>query len=210
VLTQGTDYDVVDTDGSGVFDSIDFSVGGDNPDPETTFEVNYETVTDASETFTYDGSQDFGLTYLPALPGDSVVTDNSGDTYVLGTDYDIVDTDGDDDRDALRWLAGGSTPDADESFTVEYEVAAGSITNVTGTVGGSEQQFVEGTDFDELDSTSDGRADQIEWLGGDTPADGTSFAVDTSVQHNVPKDYTVTEREKITPVVDEIEVTVYE
>lgn len=208
----GTDYTVIDNDGDGMLDSIDFSGGSTTPDDETIFEVNYETVTETSETFTYDGSSDYELTYVPALADDSSVQDNSGDTYVLGTDYDIVDDDGDGEKDTLRWLSGGSTPDNPEDFTVTYEVNVGSIYEVTGTLNGTEDhEFVEGTDFDELGGGSDSLADQIDWsLGGDTPDDGTDFAVDATIQKTVLEDYFVSQREKISPVVDEVEITTYE
>jgi len=208
----GTDYSVVDDDGDGMLDSIDFSGGSTVPDDGTIFEVNYETITSTSETFTYDGSSDYALTYLPALADDSSVSDNSGDTYTLGTDYDIVDTNGNGEKDTLRWLSGGSTPNNPEDFTVNYEVNVGSIYEVTGTLGGTEgHEFVEGTDFNELDGDSDGHIDQIDWsLAGDDPDGDTDFSVDATIQTHADEDYFVTQREKISPVVDEVEITTYE
>jgi hypothetical protein len=41
VFTKGTDYTVVDDDGDGQIDTIDFSVGGEQPDDNTTFTVYY-------------------------------------------------------------------------------------------------------------------------------------------------------------------------
>jgi uncharacterized phage protein gp47/JayE len=213
ILTGGgTDYTVVDSNGDGMLDAIDFSGGSTTPDDGTVFEVNYETVTSTSETFTYDGSQDYELTYLPALADDSSVSDNSGDTYTIGTDYDIIDTDSDGEKDTLRWLSGGSTPDNPEDFTVDYEVNVGSIYEVTGTLNSTEgHEFVEGTDFNELDNDSDGHADAIDWsLAGDDPDDGTGFVVDATIQKHIDEDYFVSQREKISPVVDEVEITTYE
>jgi len=208
----GTDYTVVDSDGDGMFDAIDFSGATTTPDEGTVFEVNYDTVTSTSETFTYDGSQDYSLTFLPALADDSSVSDNSGDTYTLGTDYDIIDTDDDGEKDTLRWLSGGSTPDNPEDFTVNYEVNVGSIYEVTGTVGGTEDtEFTEGTDFNELDNDSDGYADSIDWsLAGTDPDDGTDFSVNATIQKHIRNDYFVSQREKISPNVDEVEITIYE
>lgn len=40
-FVEGTDYEVIDDDGNGELDSIDFSVGGENPDDNTTFRVTY-------------------------------------------------------------------------------------------------------------------------------------------------------------------------
>lgn len=208
----GTDYTVVDSDNDGMLDSIDFSGGTTTPDDGTVFQVNYETVTSTSETFTYDGSQDYPLTFLPALADDSSVSDASGDTYVLGTDYDIIDKDGDGEKDTLRWLSGGATPDNSEDFTVDYEVNVGSIYKVTGVLNGNEDhEFVEGTDFNELDSGTDGHVDSIDWsLAGDDPDDQTDFAVNATIQTHVDEDYFVSQREKISPVVDEVEIITYE
>lgn len=38
---QGVDYAVVDSNGDGSDDAVDFSIGGDDPDEDTTFEVTY-------------------------------------------------------------------------------------------------------------------------------------------------------------------------
>lgn len=40
-FAKGTDYAVIDDNGDGRPDSIDFSIGGVDPDPNTTFEVTY-------------------------------------------------------------------------------------------------------------------------------------------------------------------------
>lgn len=41
VFEQGTDYAVIDDDNDGQIDTIDFDVGGDQPDDNTTFTVQY-------------------------------------------------------------------------------------------------------------------------------------------------------------------------
>lgn len=38
---QGIDFETTDTDGDGALDTIDWSVGGENPDPDTIFYVTY-------------------------------------------------------------------------------------------------------------------------------------------------------------------------
>lgn len=212
-LTQGTDYAVIDESGNGMLNAIDFSIGGTNPDDDTVFNVSYDTKTDASETFTYDTNEsDYPLTYLPALAQDSTVTDADTNTYTLGTDYDIIDVDGDGEKDTLRWLSDGTSPADATDFTVDYEVNVGSIYRVTGTLNGTDgHTFVEGTDYNELDDSGDGYPDAIDWsLAGDTPDDGTDFVIESTVQNDVIEDYDVTQREKVTPVVDEVEVLTYE
>lgn len=99
-LTQGTDYDVVDDDGDGNLDSIDFSVGGSNPDQRAVVKVDYN-----HETWSVDGT----------------IADESGDTYSQGTDWDLVDDDSDGRMDSIDWSIGGSTPDDGEDFILDYE-----------------------------------------------------------------------------------------
>ena len=208
-----TEWDIVDDDGDGMLDSIDWSVGSITPDDQTVWSIDYDTKRSASETLTYQsGTDQYSLTYLPALNDDSSVTDNSGDTYVAGTDYEIVDTNNDGVNDSIDWSIGGSTPDDTEDFTVSYEVDVGSINNVTGGLNGTEEtEFTEGVDFNEIDDDSDSYDDAIDWsVGGNTPDDGTQFTVDASVQSSVKEDYFTDKQEKLTPVVDEIDVIVYE
>lgn len=40
-FTEGTDYQVIDDNGDGNIDTIDFGIGGDDPDDNTEFEVTY-------------------------------------------------------------------------------------------------------------------------------------------------------------------------
>lgn len=207
---SNTEFDLVDANGDGMLDSIDWSAGTVLPDDGTTFAVSYDAKTTASETFTYDGSQEYTLTYQPALAGGSTVSDNSGDTYTLGTDYDIIDASGDGSGDTLKWLSGGSTPDSSESFTVSHEVGVGSIESVSGQLNGTEHDFIEATDYDEFDNSTDGYTDSIEWLAGDTPDADSVFSIDLSVEHDIVEDFEVDPRKKISPDVGEIEVTQYE
>lgn len=98
-LTNDTDYDVVDDNGDGNLDAIDFSIGGSDPDDRTVFDVDYET-----DSWTIA----------------STIEDESGDTYDKGTDWDLVDNDGDGIEDSIDWSIGGSTPDDGEQYTVDY------------------------------------------------------------------------------------------
>jgi len=100
VLTRGgsNDYTIVDDDGDGSDDAIEFQ-GNTTPDDHTAFRVDYEhasgSVTD--------------------------ITDESGDTYSKGTDFDVIDGDGDGLDDAIDWSINTTTPDDMEDFYVEYE-----------------------------------------------------------------------------------------
>lgn len=209
---SNSEYDIIDDDSDGILESIDWSTGSVSPDAGSLFRISYDTVTRDSDSFTYDGSDEYTLTYPFALADNSSVSDNSGDTYTLGTDYDIIDIDNDGNKDTLKWLSGGSTPDSSESFTVTYDIDAGIINSVTGTLNGtSGHSFIRGTDFEGVDSDGDGYVDAIDWsIGGDTPDDGTEFSVDMSTETTIVNDYVVDNTEKASPSVDEIEVTIYE
>lgn len=94
---SGTDYTVVDDDGDGNDDSIDLT-GNTSPDDRTVLLVDY--------THNMGGVTD--------------ITDDSGDTYSKGTDFAVIDDDNDGLDDTIDWSIGGSTPDDNERFEVEY------------------------------------------------------------------------------------------
>lgn len=91
----------------------------------TVFEVQYDAVTNvADETHTYSAGTD-----VYPLDNDRVlvsgyyevtIEDASGDTYTRGTDFDVIDDDGDEDLDSIDWSIGGSSPDDAEDFDVDY------------------------------------------------------------------------------------------
>lgn len=99
-LTNDTDYNLIDDGGDGGLDAIDFSVGGVNPDNRTIVAVEYE-----------HGDATIN----------STITDDSGDTYTQGTDWQLVDNDSDGLDDSIDWSVGGSTPDDGEEWTVDYQ-----------------------------------------------------------------------------------------
>jgi len=88
-LSSGTDYSMVDTTGNGENDTIEFLDGGKKPDDRSTMLVSYEhTGWEINSVSSPDGST----------------------TYTQGTDYSIVDTDGDGLEDTLRWDTSNTVP----------------------------------------------------------------------------------------------------
>lgn len=104
---EGTDYDIVDDSGNGFAQTIDWSVGGGQPDNGETF------------TITYDKQVYFTDQEIRETP-EGVIRDNSGDTYDEDTDYNIVDVTGDGENDAIEWDSGGTSPDDAEDFYFTY------------------------------------------------------------------------------------------
>lgn len=98
-LTRGTDYEVIDADGDGNYDAIDFSIGGATPDNRTVIEVEYSHRTGSIS---------------------STITDTAGNSYSRGTDWDLVDNDGDGLNDSIDWSIDGSAPAGNERFFVDY------------------------------------------------------------------------------------------
>lgn len=86
-------------------------------------EVNYLDIEIDKETHTYQtGTSVYALDKPPWVSGDNIsVTDASGDSYVKGTDYDVVDSGTDGNLDSIDWSIGGGNPAGGEDFYVTYE-----------------------------------------------------------------------------------------
>lgn len=98
-LTEGTDYNVIDNDGDGLNDSIDFGIGGANPDNRSTVKIEYN---HSSWTIS------------------STITDENGNTYNKGTDWDLIDNNSDGYMDSIDWSIGGSSPNGGVRWTIDY------------------------------------------------------------------------------------------
>lgn len=98
-LTRGTDYSVIDDDGDGEDDAINFGIGGTNPDNRTVFTAGFE-------------HEDWSI--------NSTITDEDGNSFSKGTDWDLVDNDGDGLYDSVDWSVGGSAPASGSLFFVDY------------------------------------------------------------------------------------------
>jgi hypothetical protein len=106
--TEGTDFALIDDTGNGFKQSLDWSIGGSSPDDNELFTATYdqkvyETVYDIVE-----------------LPTDNI-TDESGDTYVDGTDFEIVSYGQNNvEFDAIEWTTNPSSISDGEEFYVTY------------------------------------------------------------------------------------------
>lgn len=190
---EDTDYQEWNSDSdddSTPHDSIDWSVGRSSE----------------THTFAYeDGKDEYEVDEDMVHNGvTSVENTTTGTTLDEGDDYEIADTNDDNLHDGIRFLEdqsdeddieveyeAGDLPDVrvDQSqevtfneetrtYRIDDALIEDGITEVTGTLSGSEHTFEEGTDYDEWDSNGDGSPEGIEWLtDGDTPDDDTTFSI---------------------------------
>jgi len=191
--TENTDFITVDNTGDGWPETVVWS-GGATPDEDEQFFVDYDVTVigsttngdkyttdlvrdeafywsdDSTETFTYNNTQD--LYEMEEVPFDNStsIEDASGDTYVEGTDYDIIDNTGNGFAQTIDWTVGGGTPDNSEDFTITYEkkvyvpeyeiveTPKGEITDASG------DTYEQDVDYDIIDVTQDDENDAISWI----------------------------------------------
>lgn len=120
------------------------------------------------------------------------------------TDYDVIADDGENYKIVL---ASGVEPDAGTVVTITYEHASGEFTEVVDVDG---NPFVEGTDYDVIDSKGDGLLDAIEWTGtGDTPTDGEPFEMVYQPKRSFNGDLLIGARQKFDADTNEIHTENY-
>lgn len=99
-LTQGSsnDYTVIDDNSDGTNDAIELT-GNTVPDDKTVMQISY----------THDNGSV------------TKVRDENDTTYTEGTDFAIIDNDGDGRLDSIDWSIGGSSPADGDRFFVDYK-----------------------------------------------------------------------------------------
>jgi len=136
--TRGSneDFKLIKSDGSSLFDTIDWSVGGDSPSADQEFTVTYNVDNGVAQTIDWNvggsepsGGETFTVTYnkkvydLEYDVSDPTETDKISDdqnTYTKGTDWEFEDTSGSREMDAVSWIDGGSSPSDGTTFYVSY------------------------------------------------------------------------------------------
>lgn len=91
-----SEYTIVDDNGDGELDAIEVD-GSQFAPPTATLEVSYQ-----HSSWAFDS-----------------VVDENGTTYTRGTDYELIDNDGDGALDSIQWLSN-ATPADKERFYVTY------------------------------------------------------------------------------------------
>jgi len=220
---EGSDFEIQDKTGDGWPETLVWI--GTTPDEGQQFFVDYDVVVPGStaendyyevnsvrdetykwnssyqESFDYNTSTDlYELEYVP-FDGSSI-TDNSGDTYTEGTDYEIIDNSGNGFDQTIDWTIGGSTPDNDERFTItydqkvyhtEYDIVSSPQNEVTDSDGDT---YSENTDYTIVDYTDVAEDDSIEWTTQpSTISQGDEFYFSYITEGNI----NVEDREKIDP-----------
>lgn len=106
--TRGTDFELVDDTGNGFKQSIDWSIGGSRPDDNEVFTTTYDQRVYVTE---YD---------IVEAP-DEVIRDNSGDTYTIGDNYELVEYEStSSELNAIRWLNRPANLTDGEEFYFTY------------------------------------------------------------------------------------------
>jgi len=101
---EGADYDLVDDTGNGYNQSIDWSIGGGQPDDNESFTVNYEQKVYLTE-------------YEHRDTPSGIIRDDDGDVYQEDTEYITVDYTQDGEEDAIDWQTNpASISDGDEFY----------------------------------------------------------------------------------------------
>ena len=133
------------------------------------------------------------------------LVDKTRTTLAAGTDYDVIDDDGDGTTDSIELLAGGADPDENTRLIVDYQHDAWSIESVSDAT----TTYTQGTDYDIVDDTGDGAPETIEWLsGGAEPNDGDEFVVTYNTLRSIGTEYVAGPREQIVADPNEIQVSV--
>ncbi len=141
---QGTDYRVIDNDGDGIEETIEFLEGGDRPSNgqefTTTFDINNgleQTIRWLSSGSSPSVGDDFTVSYeqqvynldneIDVVTPDNVSCNCPTGEYSLGSDFKFVDVNADTEKDAIYWVDGGENPSDGVSFFVSYQ-SEGDIT----------------------------------------------------------------------------------
>ena len=137
-FTQGDDYQIVDKDGDGLDDSIEFLSDGSSPSDNVEFVVSYEINNGLPQTIGWlsGGSSpavgdDFTVEYqqqvyeldneIAVVIPDQVSCTCPSSTYELNTDFNFVDINADGEKDGIYWIDGGDNPSDGTPFFVTYQ-----------------------------------------------------------------------------------------
>lgn len=199
--TEGSDFTVVDKTGDGWPETVQWASNQARPNHEQDFFVDYDVTTDATtdadryqtrlvrdeefifdlgreETYTFDiNYQEHKLDFVP-FDGSTAITDNSGDTYVEGTDYEIISVGEEDKSEPFTYRAGKDT----------YYLRSGvDVTTVSiEDYGGN--SYTRGTDYTVIDTDGNGVENAIQWdTNQTTPSDGQQFTVSYKADNGIPQ-----------------------
>lgn len=209
-FVEGSDWEQFDNDSDSEDDAIDWTIGKSST-TDTISYVNGQTEYDLNADMIHESIS-------------SVQNTTQSTTLTEDVDWEEADTTGNNLHNGIRFLNQpnngddidvtyefGDLPDVlvnqtidhtYDSNTAKYSVDGslvdGGITEVTGTLNGVSNTFVEGADYEEWDSDGDGRPEGIEWLsGGDDPDDDTTFTVTYDAGSTFLVDYDIEEADII-------------
>lgn len=135
-FSQGTDYELDDTDGDGLDDTIVW-LDGESPNDGELFAVEYDVDNGLKQTVRWldSGSEPatgdtFTVEYergvytldneIKSETEQTIVVSDGGSQFSYQTDFRFVDSDADNEKEALEWLSGGSRPSDGTDFYATY------------------------------------------------------------------------------------------
>jgi hypothetical protein len=129
---SSSSYDFQDTDSTGVNDTLVWSDTSSLSDGDVFF-VKYGDAQSVNEIIeeehTYDDTSSvYSLEReLISSDKDDTIRDETGTVYEQGTDFEYVDSDNDDQKDAIDWSINNTTPADGDKFYVSYKTSTDQV-----------------------------------------------------------------------------------
>jgi len=136
------------------------------------------------ETFTYNSSKD--TYYLKSGADETTVEirDENETLYIRGTDYTVIDSDGDGVKNAIQWDTNASIPSDGTTFTVEYQPDNGIPQSIDWSIGGSTP-----SDNDDFTITYNKKMYHLEYEVIETPSGEIADINGTIYEQDVDYDF---------------------
>jgi len=191
---QGEDFNLVDSNGDGILDAIEWDAISSSPSDGTVFSVVYDGF---SETFTFDDQQSVYVLSNPVISEFVFIQDETQEEYQQYIDWQLAPLQEFAQEDTFTFQP---TPTPASSLTV-VESSSGSVAEFTlskdiekdfVTIKDADGNlYVRGEDYTTVDSDSDGFADTISWgvnLEAAIADDGGSLTNETDEAIDVTDD----------------------
>lgn len=199
-LSQGADYNVVEQDDEPE-SAIEFtSVQTSGTADAESFSVSYNTLSNTTKTWAYQSGQTvYEFDQWPVSPSGVYVENENGTTYEPGTDFEIVDSNGDGYLNAIDFDVGGDSPNPGQDVTATAYIRGGTIDEIESAINDDEVVLDKTTpngnrvgDYDDNDSGGGSEPDGFTFSGGNrTPDSSATMSVTYYTNTSISGDMTV-------------------